>query len=215
MKENIIYLFLSGIILASGPCLAICAPILIGYTAVHKATLKQSLISYLVFSISKLLSYVALGFLCALGVIILQSPLFMEYSQHIYAGLGFFIVLIGITTLIYRGQRFTKACAWIHKGNIRNVGLLGILVGLSPCLPLIGILNYIMLISDSPLQAIAFTFVFGIGTIISPLLIFVMISGKIAAKFSQSTKIKLIIRIGCGVLLLFLGTQIILRTLLR
>lgn len=215
MKENIIYLFISGVILGSGPCLAICAPILISYTAAHRTTIKQSIISYFVFSISKLFSYVILGFLCALGVIILRSPIFLEYSTYIYTGLGCFIVLIGISTLIYRGHKITKACAWIHKGNIRNVGILGILVGFSPCLPLIGILNYIMLISDSSFQAMMFTFIFGIGTIVSPLLILVMLSAKIADKLSKSTRIKLIIRTICGLLFLFLGSQIILRTLLQ
>jgi len=215
MKENLYYLFVSGLILGSGPCLSLCAPVLVSYTAIHKETLKDSFLSYLIFSSSKLLGYCILGVLCTFGVKIIASPLGAKYLNLIYLIIGCFIILIGITTIFYRGNSFNPLCSWIHKGNIRNVGILGLLIGLAPCLPLLGILNYIVLISDSFFSAIGFCIVFGLGTIVSPLFLMVMLSGRFAEALSKNDKLKIIIRILCGGIIIFLGGKIILQILLR
>lgn len=215
MKENLYYLFVSGLLLGSGPCLSLCAPLLISYTVALKPTLKKSIISYLIFSLFKLISYVILGILCALGVTLLKSPGFREYLDTIYLILGCFIIIIGLATIFYKREKNTKICSWLHKGNIRNVGILGLLVGFSPCLPLLGILNYIVIISNSYWEAIIFTSLFGLGITLSPLLILVMLSGKIAEVLSQSKKLKTAIRIVGGIILLFLGGKIIHQKLLQ
>lgn len=215
MKENLYYLFISGLVLGSGPCLYFCAPILIAYTAIHKATFKKSVLSYLVFSLFKIISYMILGLICALGVQIIHNPAFGGYQRHIYTALGIFIILIAITTFFFSEKGIGKICAWMHKGNIKNVGVLGFLMGLSPCLPLLGILNYIVIISQNAFDAVFYSFIFGIGTVMSPLLILVVLSAKLANKFSQNNKIKILLRIICALMLLFLGTKITLQTLLQ
>ncbi len=215
MKENLYYLFLSGLILGSGPCLAFCAPILVSYTAIHKKTFKDSFFSYLVFSLCKLLSYAVLGLLCALGVKIINTPLGAKYLDSIYLGLGYFIVLIGVATIFHKGKKLTSICSWLNKGNIKNVGILGLLIGFTPCLPLLGILNYIIIISKNIPQSIIFSLVFGLGTVISPLFILVLISGKLVDQFSKNNIFKAVIRIVCGLILLLLGGRIILQILLR
>ncbi|MCK4912407.1 MAG: sulfite exporter TauE/SafE family protein [Candidatus Omnitrophica bacterium] len=215
MKENLYYLFVSGLILGSGPCLSLCAPILVSYAAVSKKGFKSSFFSYLIFSLSKLLGYCILGILCGLGVKIIASPLVAKHLDLIYIIVGCFIVLIGVTAIFNRGSNSSPICSWIHKGNIRNVGILGLLIGLAPCLPLLGILNYIVLVSDSYLNTLGFCIVFGLGTIISPLFLMVMLSGRLAQTFSKNNKLKTIIRILCGGIIIFLGGKIILQTLLH
>lgn len=215
MKENLYYLFVSGLILGSGPCLSLCAPVLVSYTAIHKKTLRDSFFSYLIFSLSKLLGYCILGVLCTFGVKIIATPLGAKYLGLIYLIVGCFIILIGLTTIFYKGNKLNPVCSRIHKGNIRNVGILGLLIGLAPCLPLLGILNYIVLISDSFFSAVGFCIVFGLGTIISPLFLMVMLSGSLAEAISKNDKLKIIIRILCGGIIIFLGGKIILQRLLR
>jgi len=145
----------------------------------------------------------------------MASPLGVKYLDIIYLIIGCFIILIGITTIFYKGNKLNPVCGWIHKGDTRNVGILGLLIGLAPCLPLLGILNYIVLISDSHLKAIGFCLVFGLGTAISPLFIIVMLSGRLAETLSRNNKLKVVIRILCGGVILFLGGKIILQRLLR
>jgi len=215
MKENLLFLFVSGIILGSGPCVSFCAPILMSYTAVYKASLKRAVFSYLVFSACKVLGYMILGALCAIFVGILNSDKFSALLDVIYILMALFILFIGISTLFLKQPLTKKYCAFLHRGNIRNVGILGFLVGLSPCLPLFGILNYIVIISKSGLDAIYYSLIFGLGTVISPLLLLVALSGGLADWISGNKKFQTIIRVGSGAVLIFLVGRIILQILLR
>ena len=213
MKENLYYLFISGLILGSGPCLSFCAPVLIGYTAAFKASTRKSILSYLIFSFFKIIGYVLLGVVCALGVKLLNSPLFLKYTDYVYIALGCFVTMIGLSVLFLKGNCSPRICAWLHKGNIRNVGILGLLVGLSPCLPLLGILNYIVIVSNNATDAMTYTFVFGLGTVLSPLLLLIVLSAKLAELLSKNDKLQMAIRLLCGALLLFLGIKVIIQAL--
>lgn len=215
MKENLYYLFISGLILGSGPCLSFCAPVLISYSAIHKEGLGRSAISYLVFSLFKLTGYCLLGLICSLGVKAINTPLGQKYLDPIYITAGIFIILIGVTSLFYRDGKPNPVCGWIHRGNVRNVGLLGLLIGVTPCLPLLGILNYVILISGSLPSAIGLCLVFGLGTVISPLFIMVVLSGRISAAFTGNRRLKTLLRLLCAGVIIYLGGRIILEKLLR
>ncbi len=215
MKENLLFLFLSGIILGSGPCVSFCAPILMSYACIYKDSLKKATVSYLVFSLCKIISYLILGMLCGVFAGVLKSDAFLRYSETINIILGIFILIIGISVLFSKNPMAGKYCTFLHKGNIRNVGILGFLVGFSPCLPLFGILNYIVIISNSVFDAVFYAFVFGLGSSLSPLLLLVSLSGKFSDWFSRSEKSKLVLNIVCALILIFLAGRIILQTLLH
>jgi len=215
MKENLYYLFVSGLLLGSGPCLSFCAPILASYSASHPAGFKKSTIAYLVFSAFKLTSYAILGVICAAGTKLLQNQLLEKYLSATFLILGCFIVLIGITTLFYQETKISKICGWLHRGNIKNVGILGLLIGFSPCLPLLAILNYIVIISQTTLEAFIFSLSFGLGTVLSPLIIVVMFSAGVSQKLSKNNRLKVIIRMASAIVLIVLGGRIILQLLLR
>ncbi|MCF7875158.1 MAG: sulfite exporter TauE/SafE family protein [Candidatus Omnitrophica bacterium] len=215
MAHNLYYLFISGIVLGSGPCLAFCAPLLASYSAVFKKGFQKSLISYLIFSTSKIISYIILALIWTKVVNLFSDYLLKRYSSLIYNLLAIFIILIGITTLFYKKDNPNWFCRRLHKGNIRNVGIIGFLVGFAPCLPLIGILNYIAIISSNLIDAGAFALAFGLGTAISPLILIIAFSAKLSQFFSKSKKGEKIIRIICGLILISLGLLIILQTPLR
>ncbi len=215
MNESLYYLFLSGLILGSGPCLGFCAPILISFTAAYKPSLRGALVSYLFFSSSKLVSYMVIGVLCGVFSGILKSGFFTGYLNIINITLGFFILLIGILTIIFKEPLSTKYCAFLSKGNLRNAGILGFLAGFSPCLPLLGILNYIIIISHSALEGLFYAFIFGLGTSISPVILLVGLSGKLAGNFSGNNKIKALIRVVSSFILIYLGAGIILQRFTR
>jgi sulfite exporter TauE/SafE len=208
MKESLYYLFLSGLILGCGPCVGFCAPILAGFIATYKPSLTKALISYFSFSSAKLASYMILGALCGISSGILNSSFFIGALNIVNIVLGFFVLLIGILTVIKEPQG-NKYCLFLSQGNLKNAGILGLLAGFSPCLPLLGILNYIILISRSPLEGLFYAFIFGLGTTISPVILMVGLSGKIAGSFSQNNKIKKFIRISSSLILVYLGLRII------
>ncbi|MBP7088842.1 MAG: sulfite exporter TauE/SafE family protein [Candidatus Omnitrophica bacterium] len=214
MRENLYYLFLSGLILGSSSCLSICAPVLISYTVIYKRSLKESLHSYFLFSSGKLIGYMILGIISAIGVKILNSPSLINYLNFIYLLLALFIVIIGISMILDQNPNFSKNCNWLHKGNIRNVGVLGLLIGLSPCLPLLGILNYVVIISSTVFKAVFFTLVFGVGTVLSPLILGIVFSAKLGRWLCENKHIKRILKITSGTILIILGGKIILQRLL-
>ncbi|MCX5699775.1 MAG: sulfite exporter TauE/SafE family protein [Candidatus Omnitrophica bacterium] len=211
MKESLYYLFLSGLILGSGPCVGFCAPILAGFIAAYKPSLKKALISYLSFSSAKLVSYMILGGLCGIFSGILKNNFFIGYLNLVNIALGFFVLVIGILTMIFKEPLGSKYCWFLWRGNLNNAGILGLLAGFSPCLPLLGILNYIIIISRSPLEGLFYAFIFGLGTTISPVILMVGLSGKLAGGFSGNHKVKTLIRVVSSLILIYLGLRIILK----
>lgn len=209
MKESLYYLFLSGLILGCGPCLGFCGPILGGFIATYKPSLKQAIISYLSFSSGKLVSYMIIGVLCGVFSGILKSSLFLGYLNIASIALGSFVLLIGILTIILKDPSNSKYCVFFSKGNLRNAGILGLLAGFSPCLPFLGILNYIIIISRSALEGLLYAFIFGLGTSISPVILLAGLSGKLTGDFSGNNKIKLIIKVISSLVLIYLGLSII------
>lgn len=213
MKENLSYLFLSGLILGSGPCLSFCAPILFSYVSVFKTSSRKAFFSYAVFSAGKIFSYMLLGALCGVFSGVLKSRIFEKYLDLIYLSLGAFILVLGISTVALKGPLRNKYCLALHKGNIRNVGVLGFLTGFAPCLPLLGVLDYIVIISHSWIQATVYAFVFGVGTILSPLILLVVFLGKVTGKLEESQKIQTVVRVISGIILCSFGAGIILSRL--
>ena len=211
MKESLYYLFLSGLILGSGPCVGFCAPILAGFIAAYKPSLKKALISYLSFSSAKLVSYMILGALSGIFSGILKSNFFIDYLNIASIVLGFFVLVIGILMIIFKEPLGNKYCGFLWRGNLSNAGILGLLAGFSPCLPLLGILNYIIIISRSPLEGLFYAFVFGLGTTISPVILILGLSGKLAGGFSGNHKVKTLIRVVSSLILICLGLRIILK----
>ena len=206
MGHNLYYLFISGIILGYGPCLLTCAPPLLSYTVSQKAGLRRSLSSYAIFSAGRLLSYAVLGVICGLFAEALHFITDKSYMIVVSAALGGFIIILGIATISMVSDPAKRVCGRLHKGDIRNVGLLGILMGLIPCLPLIGIMDYTILISNSWLDGLIYILVFGIGTAISPLIILAALTGAVPERFVKSDKVTRVVRVVSGLILIVVGT---------
>ena len=135
--------------------------------------------------------------------------MFSRYAQSIYFVLGLFVILLGAATCLGAKDLFGKTCAILNKGNIRNVGVAGLLIGFAPCLPLVGILNYVVLIAKNPWDAIMYLLVFGLGTVVSPLVFLAALSGKFAQMISKSQRTKTFFQYACGGMLVFLGARIV------
>ncbi|MFA5311630.1 MAG: sulfite exporter TauE/SafE family protein [Candidatus Omnitrophota bacterium] len=211
MPESLYYLFLSGIILGSGPCLGFCAPILASFVAAYRPSFKMAMVSYLSFSIAKILSYMIIGGLIGIFSGFLKSGIFLGYANAINILLGVFILVMGAITIAVKEPLGSRYCSFLNRGNLKNAGLLGFLTGFSPCLPLLGILNYIIIIARSPAEGMLYALAFGLGSAISPAILLIGLSGKLAGDLSYNQKIKFLIRIVSSLVLIFLGTVILLK----
>jgi sulfite exporter TauE/SafE len=95
------------------------------------------------------------------------------------------------------------------ENDIRSSIIMGIIIGLLPCTPLLGILVYISLISKGLWQGALLGFSFGVGTIISPLIILGILVSALPKIIIKSPKALEIFKKACGFLLLLFGVQLL------
>lgn len=208
--KEIIKFFIAGITLGSGPCLLICLPILLPYITAKGTDLKTGLKLTIIFSLSRLISYSLLGLLSVLAFKAVSSILGPQ-GEWIKFIAGIFIVIIGLTYFI--GKIPHISCRFLHKYLIDksnwNMFILGLLIGFSPCPPLVAILTYLACMAKDVFWGFIGGFSFGLGTFISPLIPAGAAAGLFSYNIKQSPRIFLIIRIICSLVLIYFGIRLI------
>ena len=198
---KILYLLMQGFFLGYGPCLATCLPILIPYT-VTKKHWKEGLEAAVTFSLARLAVYVVLGAVVGyIGAYLMGYYYLTGFQYNIQGIMAFFLIAIGLLVMFGKdtGLKFCR----VENGNMV---VLGILVGLSPCLPLIGVLLEIALLARNFLDGIIFSLAFGIGTVLSPMLVVGALAPVIGARFND--RIRLFFVFICGLLLILMGIMV-------
>jgi len=141
--------------------------------------------------------------------------LFNLFTNKLYTSIVWiigsaFIILIGI--LLAAGKIVDNPlCRLLNKGIVsstKSMVVLGILIGISPCLPLLAVLLEIAILSEKIWVGAIYGFAFGIGTVLSPLLILGALAPVIPATFFKGEKAQRIFRIVCGILLILVGLYI-------
>jgi len=193
----------------AGPCLLVCAPVLIAYVAGRQKADKQGLSDILIFLSARLLAYLVLGFLAGLSGVVLRRFLNLSLIPWIKALGGLIIILLGIDVWLGR-----EPFAWLHKCKVGKIFgfssffVLGFIIGIFPCAPLLALLLEIALISKTAMDGLSYALFFGLGTFISGFIVIGVLSGIftwIPAKLLKSKKSNLIFRIICALLLFWLG----------
>lgn len=208
---NMIELFTIGMSMAFGPCLFFCTPIVLSYIAGTQDNWQKGFKSILIFSLSRASIYVLLGFLAGLLGRILTATL-DKYSLTIYIFGGMIVCLSGILILIGKNPIY-PVCQTLRKYSLENDVwssiTFGIIMGLLPCTPLLGVLVYISLITTNIWQGALLGFSFGFGTIFSPLILFAMMASSLPKKIIKNNKTFEVFKKACGFLLFLLGFQLI------
>ena len=202
--DKMLYLFVQGFFLGFGPCLMTCAPIIIPYVGTKKDW-REGLAATLSFSLGRLAVYLVLGGLFGyFGAYILKAYYSSGISYYIKAVLASIVIILGVAVISGKDFNF-KFCRAVEG----NMAVLGLLVGLSPCIPLIGIMIEIALFSDNFLAGLVYSFFFGMGTILSPILLIgaiaPVIGGALTQRFARTFNAV------CGALLIIVGLYIFIR----
>ncbi len=209
-------LFLTGLFLGSGPCLLSCGPLLLSYIAGTKESSFSGLKTYLIFSATRLLAYALLGYIIGLlGEVVFHRIFDEKTLGFLYRVFGLFVLLIGLL-LVFEKLPWAKACQgfWqrcLGPADIKNIVVFGLVVSLSPCLPLLSVLSFIALISDHWLKGVVFMAAFGLGTAISPMILLSMGAGSVARLCAKNELFLRALKIICGVVIVSLGLLLLLR----
>lgn len=210
-------LFLIGLSFGLGPCLASCGPILISYIAGTKKNILKSLSAYLLFSIARIAVYLALGLIIFfLGQFVIENWL-GQFSRYIFILTGAFLIILGTliaSSIVQQNNRLGKTCQFLHKRllmrDTKSVILLGLFMGLAPCIPLLALFGYLGLICKTWIHALIYSISFGLGTSLSPLLILSALAGLIPNFLERQKEIySRILSFVCGLIIIFLGLQLI------
>lgn len=213
-------LFFAGLMLGSGPCMVSCGPFLISYIAGTGKSVSASLKIYLLFSLARVFAYAMLSLaVFFLGSFALQN-LLGEYSKYIFISAGAFIIFIGVFIALGRGRDLSYARQvkgpWhllqdnFLRQDFKSVIVAGLSIGFLPCPPLLAMLSYVGLISRSWPGSLLYGLSFGIGTLISPLIILSLFAGLIPRLFSDKTGFFIrVFNFVCGLIIIILGIRLI------
>ncbi|MDD5382083.1 MAG: sulfite exporter TauE/SafE family protein [Candidatus Margulisbacteria bacterium] len=207
------YLLLQGFVLGAGPCLLICAPILLPYIAGTKKTWQEGLKAALIFGLIRLAVYTFLGGVVGyVGCYLFQLFHNQLWGKLLWGFAGIFIILLGLLIAFGKGLE-NPICRYLRENTVesstKSMVVLGIVIGLSPCLPLIAVLTEIMFIAEKFYQGFIYGFVFGVGTVISPLLLLGALVPVISEKLVRSKQASQVFNIICGGLLAIVGIYFI------
>ncbi len=213
MLNTVWVLFLNGVFFGAGPCLISCGPLILGYIIGTRKNSRQSLKVWVLFSLARISVYIALGLLTyLLSQLVIQHLYSSRFLDFFSLAAGLFIFFLGLTVFFDKGRNH-KFCEFFKQnftqGYNRGPIILGILLGILPCSPLLGVLFFIALISKNYFQSSLYAFSFGLGSLFSPLLILAIFAGVLPKWLKDRQKIYLIFQRICGILLCYLGSVLI------
>lgn len=206
---------LQGFFLGAGPCLLSCTPLFLPYLAGTSRSWQEGLRATIIFGLTRLVVYTCLGGVVGYtGYYLFQLFYSWWWGKIIWGMGGVFIILVGILLVSGEGIKnpFCKILQRQTLGNdTRGVIILGVLLGLSPCLPLLGILTEIMFLSEKFYQGFLYGLAFGLGTLFSPLLLLGIFTPLLAEKIRKVEKIGQVFNVVCGVLLIVVGIWVLVK----
>ncbi|MDD5530347.1 MAG: sulfite exporter TauE/SafE family protein [bacterium] len=215
-------LFLIGITLAWGPCFCSCTPLVLTYLAgtqvVNGIEAKKSwlkgFINVMVFCLARIGIYILIiGIAFLIGHKIIRSWYEIGYGKFLYYIAGFITIIFGIVLLFGKkgSNNFCSRFLCNTKNKITNiwgVALLGIAVGVAPCIPLFGVVNYVVFEAKSLSQALLYAGCFSAGMLLSPLIPLGVIASAVPS-FLKGNKVLIFFSYLCGIMLIYFGIKLL------
>jgi sulfite exporter TauE/SafE len=215
-KQLLLNMFFTGFLFGAGPCMASCGPVLIAYIAGTKNNIVKALTGYALFSLGRISVYLALSLAIFYVGSLSVARISADYSWLIYKAGGSLIVLIGLFMALGKKIAYPRFFNSLGQGllekNRKSVTILGLVIGMLPCAPLLAVFSYIALAAKSAPQSLVYSLSFGIGTVFSPLILLILVSGALSRFINKKEEIyRRVFGFICGSVLIFLGLQLILR----
>lgn len=197
----------------AGPCLLLCTPILLAYVVGSLKTQREIFRDALLFFTGRLIAYLALGILAGLSGLILKGFLGSNAAYFLRPLGGVISILLGVIILVRKeGDPSDCRTGRLFKAASGSLFILGLLIGLSPCSPLLALLFEITLISKNVFDSILYTLSFALGTISSGIIIICAFAGilrGISARLLKSARANLVIKLACALLLIIFGIYLL------
>ncbi len=209
---NLVKLFSGGFVMGWGPCLAVTAPLLLGYVGATQTKWLDGLKIGALFSLGRL---VAVAILAALATIVFATlnRLFPPHvSGYLYLVIAAFMITVGVLVLLNKGfglsvskGRWAKSLQWDTKSML----LVGFLIGISPCAPLVSMLTYIACVAETKvILGALYGAAFGLGTAVAPVVL-CSLMGTIPETIFRADKSRRVFQLVCGAVLILFGLDVV------
>jgi sulfite exporter TauE/SafE len=205
--------FATGLINGLGFCTFTCLPYLASYIASTGANFRKSIFISSAFNAGRVIGYTLIGALIGLfgGLIHYCAEDSVQILQN-YSNLAFGIVtiLIGVT-LLYKNRKPSCGCnpapfkpkrRFLNRFDMGAFAL-GLSKGLVFCPILMLILLPYSVLFTNPVNSVAFAFLFGLGTIISPM---VLVGGVTGWLLTKADLLRKYISLAGSIVIILLGT---------
>lgn len=134
-----------------------------------------------------------------------------EFSLYVWTMGGVFISLLGVLILLGREPKIIPLRFLMRHtidDSLKSMGILGFIVGITPCAALLGVLTYIALSVKTPLIGAFYALCFGLGTsITTPIIILGVVAGVAPRVIFKTPRIHELFKRSCGLMLLILGVK--------
>ncbi|MFH1189775.1 MAG: sulfite exporter TauE/SafE family protein [Candidatus Omnitrophota bacterium] len=197
----------------AGPCLLVCAPILLTYVAARRDEWPGALVDIAIFLSGRTIAYLALGAIAGGSGFYLRRFARSELAPYFNLVSGAISILLGMFVLMYKER---QACGHKISGDkaysAGGILVLGFLAGINPCAPLVALLFEIALISKSAVGGALYALSFGAGTFLAGLITIGALAGILKGftrKMIHSKRAGTVFRVSCAILLILFGIGII------
>ncbi len=207
-------LFVLGVAMSFGPCMAICSPLIVPYVAGTERGWRGGLFSTLAFLGGRLVTYSGLGFLAGLGGMTLLS-LLSGHRQPVFLGGGALVAAAGLLVITGRLSSGDECCPRGRR-PARGPGgafALGLTTGIMPCAALLAVLGFIALEAAAPWRGGIMGAAFGLGKFVSPLLPLGVAAGAFPRLLPRTPRAARILRVVSGGVLVLAGVYLAARGL--
>ena len=209
-------LFVTGVAISWGACFLFCAPAVFPFIIGTQKNWFGGLKVALTFSVARILPYVILSVASAgIGQYLVSRFYQTQSSLFIHIATGSFVFILGIIVLLGKTGHVHFCSGLIKKmGSEKGIWpmiALGLLVGFAPCAPLFAVLTYIAFNAQNLIHGALLGLVFGIGTLISPLVLIAPLMGNITELMQKKPWMQIVISRLSGVMLLYLGVNMLIR----
>ena len=209
---NFAKLLVGGFIMGWGPCLAVVAPLLLPYVGATQSKWVAGLKIGAMFSAGRLMAVAILGALATIIFATLNRLFPPHISGYLYLIVAAFLLTVGVLIVLDKGFRVSVGKGnWLgaSRGDTKSMLLVGFLIGISPCAPLVSVLTYIgCIVEGQVILGALYGAAFGLGTAVAPIVL-CSLMGTVPEKIFRGDKGRRVFQIVCGVGLIIFGLDLI------
>lgn len=150
----------------SGPCFLTCTPAVLALANAAGYERRQALWHFALFAAGRLLAYALLGVIAGISAHVLEQALGHAFFLGFRAAAAVVCGALSVSLFFERVPNcLCRAAPALETTRTGSFVLLGFLLGVVPCIPMVTLLGEIMLMSTSIPAAAGYTLCVGVGTV--------------------------------------------------